>query len=267
MKQQIHSLVVLIVLLCVAPLSTAQDESELAKKTQNPVSDLISLPLQNNFNFNFGHDKDVQYVLNVQPVIPFHLTQNWNLITRTIIPIINQPEILPDTGSEFGMGDIQFTPFLSPAKPGKLIWGMGPVFLFPSAADEKIGTGKWSIGPSAVVLTMNGPWVYGVLAQNLWSFAGESDRPHVNQMLLQLFINHNFRGGWYVCSTPIITANWNAEKSSDTWTVPVGGGGGKLFKIGKQPMNAQLQAFYNVDRPTFGPEWTLRFQLQFLFPK
>lgn len=240
--------------------------ADLAKKTQNPVSDLISLPLQNNINFGVGPGDDVQNVLNIQPVIPLKLSEDWNLITRTIVPVIYQSELVRGTGSEFGLGDINTTLFLSPAKPGKVIWGVGPIFSFPTATDKVLGTDKWSAGPSAVALMIRGPWVVGALASNLWSYAGDDDRENVNQFLLQYFVNYNLPQGWYISSAPIITANWKAD-GGDVWTVPFGGGVGKIFRIGKQPMNAQVQAFYNVAKPDNGPDWTLRLQLQFLFPK
>ena len=239
---------------------------DLAKAAQNPVADLISLPFQNNTNFGVGPGNDVQNVLNIQPVIPFKLGANWNLITRTIAPLIYQPELVPGAGSTFGLGDINTTLFLSPAKPGKLIWGLGPAFSFPTATDDVLGTDKWSAGPSVVALTINGPWVIGGLASNLWSYAGDDDRADVNQFLFQYFINYNMADGWYLSSAPIITANWEAD-SGNQWTIPFGGGVGKIFKIGKQAMNAQMQAFYNVEKPDGGADWTLRLQLQFLFPK
>ena len=246
----------------------AEEKSKeaLAKAAQNPVADLISLPLQNNTNFGVGPGDDVQNVLNIQPVMPVELSENWNLITRTIAPVIYQPELVPGYGSEFGLGDINTTLFLSPAKPGKILWGLGPVLSFPTATDKVLGTDKWSAGPSAVALTIRGPWVVGALASNLWSYAGDDDRENVNQFLFQYFINYNLPKGWYISSAPIITANWKAD-SGDKWTVPFGGGVGKIFRIGKQPMNAQVQAFYNVEKPDNGPDWTLRLQLQFLFPK
>jgi hypothetical protein len=188
------------------------------------------------------------------------------LITRTIAPLIYQPEIVPGAGSTFGLGDIKTTLFFSPAKPGKLTWGVGPTFSFPTATDEVLGTEKWSAGASLVALTIQGPWVAGALVDNLWSFAGDDDRADVNQFLLQYFINYNLPNAWYLSSAPIITANWEADKSNK-WTIPFGGGVGKIFRIGKQPMNAQIQAFYNAAKPDNGADWTLRLQLQFLFPK
>jgi len=205
-------------------------------------------------------------VLNIQPVIPINLARNWNLITRTIAPVIYQPDVTSRSGGEFGLGDINLTLFLSPAKSGKLIWGIGPIVSLPTATDKTLGTDKWAAGPSVVLLTMPGPWVLGVLANNIWSFAGDNDRPDVNQLLLQYFINYNFEGGWYLTSAPINTANWEAD-NDNRWTIPIGGGGGKVFRVGKQPLNFQTQAFYNVEKPDLGPEWSLRVQLQFLFPK
>lgn len=240
---------------------------EMAKAAQNPVADLISLPFQNNTNFGFGPDDDIQNVLNIQPVIPFHLSENWNLITRTIVPLINQPEVVQGTGDEFGLGDINFTAFFSPKNPTKgIIWGAGPIFAFPTATDEKLGSEKWSLGPSAVALTIQGPWLFGALINNVWSFAGDDDRDDVNAMLVQPFVNYNLPNGWYLVSSPIITANWEAA-SGNTWLVPLGGGVGKIFRIGNQPVNAQIQAFYNVEKPELVGDWTLRFQLQLLFPK
>ncbi|MDX2513388.1 MAG: hypothetical protein QNK25_15180, partial [Desulfobacterales bacterium] len=137
----------------------------------------------------------------------------------------------------------------------------------PTATDSRLGSEKWGAGPAAVGLTMQGPWVVGALVQNIWSFAGDSDRNDVNQMLVQYFVNYNLPNGWYLTSSPIITANWEAD-SDNTWTIPIGGGFGRLFRIGKLPVNTQIQAFYNVEKPdVLGPDWTLRFQVQFLLPK
>jgi hypothetical protein len=259
-------LLCLLTVLMTAPLWAAEESaSELAKKTQNPVADLISVPLQNNFNFSAGPNDATIYVLNVQPVIPLKLTEDWNLITRTIMPIINQPSLFPGDDSAFGLGDLNPTLFLSPAKPGKLIWGVGPTFTLPTATDSRLGTSQWSMGPAAVALSMQGPWVFGALANQQWSFAGWGDQD-VSAMLIQPFVNYNLPDGLYLVSAPIITANWEA-RSGDTWTVPVGGGVGKLFKLDKLPINTQLQAFYNVERPRLAADWQLRFQLQFLFPK
>lgn len=196
-------------------------EEDLAKQTQNPVADLISVPLQNNFNFGAGfrHNK-MLYVLNVQPVIPINLSEEWSLITRIIMPIINQPNLSPSFGGTVpgttgaGFGDFNPSFFISPAKPGEFIWGVGPTFTLPTATDRDLGAGKWSMGPTGVVLRMHGPWVYGVLINNQWSVAGWGDKA-VNLMLLQWFLNNNFPGAFYLTTSPIITANWKAARTGD----------------------------------------------------
>ncbi len=255
----------LAVMLAVSSVGFAQSEAELAKAAQNPVSSMISLPFQNNTNFGIGPYNRTQNILNIQPVIPVSLDK-WNLINRIIVPLLWQP--YDSTESKFGLSDINYTLFLSPAKAGKIVWGIGPIFSFPTATDDILGTGKWSIGPSIVLLTMPSPWVLGVLVNNVWSVAGDEERGDINQMLIQYFINYNLPGGWYITSAPIITANWEAE-SGDQWLVPFGGGLGKIFRIGSQPMNGQLSAYYNAIHPDNlpYPEWTLRAQLQFMFPK
>jgi hypothetical protein len=260
-----------------APVAMAQEatppdqsqtppESDLAKQAQNPVASLISVPLQNNFNFGVGPNDDLQYVLNIQPVIPFRLSDNWNLISRTILPILYQPPLGPGIGDEFGLGDIQMQFYLSPAKATSFIWGVGPVLQFPTGTGLTLGNEQWAAGPTAVALIMDGPWVVGALANQLWSYGGNRDDGEFSQLTIQPFINYNLPGGWYLVSSPIITANWDA-KADDTWTVPLGGGVGKIFKVGHQPINAQLASYYNVERPDDGAEWSIRFQLQLLFPK
>src|SRR5512136_27315 len=149
----------------------AESTEELQKAAQNPVADIISIPLQNDFNFGVGPQDKMQYVGNIQPVVPFHATQNWNVITRTIVPLVYQPELAPGVGDVFGLGDIQFTAFLSPAKPGEFIWGVGPIFQFPSGTNNSMTTGQWCAGPSVVGLRMDGHWVYGALANYISSFA------------------------------------------------------------------------------------------------
>jgi hypothetical protein len=237
----------------------------LAKAAQNPVANMISVPLQNNSNFKIGPYDRTQNIFNIQPVIPIELNEDWMLINRTITPLIYQPFVCQESGGKFGLGDINHTTWLAPAKPGAILWGVGPIISFPTATDDILGSGKWSAGPSAVALMMNGPWVNGVLINNIWDFAGESDRPHVNQMLIQYFINYNLPKGWFLTTAPILTANWKA-KSGDQWIVPFGGGVGKVLKIGKQPLSCTAQAYYNSVRPTGSAEWTLRLQIALLFP-
>ena len=241
--------------------------SDLAKAAQNPIADMISVPFQNNFNFHVGPHNQLQDILNIQPVIPITLDRDWNLITRWITPVISQPPLTVTGEREFGLGDINPSFFFSPKEPTHgIIWGIGPTFVFPSGTDRTLTQGKYSIGPTLVALTIEGPWVLGVLVNNVWSVAGKNNRDSVNAMTLQPFVNYNFPGGWYLTSSPIITANWETGHG-DRWTVPVGGGFGRVFKIGEQPVNMQLAAYYNVARPTGAADWQLRAQVQLLFPK
>jgi hypothetical protein len=239
---------------------------QLQNAVQNPVASLISVPLQNNANFSYGSFNRTQNILNLEPVIPFKLTENWNLIARIIQPIVWQPYPNQNTGGEYGLGDMNPTFFLSPAKPGKLIWGVGPAFVIPTATSTILGQGKLSMGPSVVLLAQPPHWTIGALINNVWSVAGAEHRPPVNQMLLQYFINYNLKKGWYLQMAPILTANWRAS-SGNVWTVPVGGGVGRIMKLGFQPINWQLEFYGNAVYPAGGSSWTFRGQLAFLFPK
>jgi len=242
----------------------AQSDADLAKQAQNPIANLISLPFQNNTNFNFGPEERTQNVLNIQPVWPITLNENWNLITRTIFPVTSLP--LPNGERENGLGDTTFTGFFSPINDSKTTWGVGPIVLLPTATDDALGSDLWGLGASLVVLTQPGSWVIGSLFSNLWSIGDNDQGEEINLFTWQYFINYNLPNGVYLTSAPIITANWEAD-SDNRWTVPFGGGVGKIFKIGKQPVNGQASAYYNVEKPDFGADWQLRLQLQLLFPK
>ncbi|KRR08828.1 hypothetical protein CQ12_26805 [Bradyrhizobium jicamae] len=247
-----------------SPAHTA-DHEDLAKQSQNPIADLVSLPFQSNTNFNAGPFNRAQEVLNIQPVVPLRINADWNMISRTIIPVISQPSPIFDSNTN-GIGDITQSLFFSPAHPGALIWGAGPVFTIPSATDPILGTGRVLLGPTAVFLTTPGHWVIGVLLNNQWSVGGNPLRPPVNTFLAQPFVNYNLAGGWYLTSSPIITADWLAP-SGQRWTVPIGGGFGRIFKIGDQPVSASIAGYYNVARPTGTPDWQLRTFFSLLFPE
>jgi hypothetical protein len=171
-----------------------------------------------------------------------------------------------DTESVSGLGNITYQGFLSPAEPGKIIWGAGPVLQIPSNTDDRLGTDKWSAGFGGVALTMPGKWVLGALVYNIWDFAGPSEEEDVNSMVFQYFVNYNLDKGWYLSSTPIITANWEAD-SDQRWTVPFGLGIGRLVKLGKQPVDFKVQPFWYAVKPDGAPEWSLQLQVKFLFPK
>jgi hypothetical protein len=255
--------------------AAATNSDALRNAAQNPVASLISVPVQENWNFGIGSANRVQNVLNIQPVIPISLGKNWNLITRWITPIIYQPIPVPQppgppaqqTGV-YGFGDLNPSFFLSPKK-SKVIWGIGPTFVFPTATNTTyLGQGKFSIGPTLVVLVQPTHWTIGFLANNYWSVAGHSDldKPAVNQFLLQWFANYNMKKGWYLTSGPIITANWRAS-SGNVWVVPFGGGVGRIMKLGFQPVNITTQFYGNAVHPPGASPWTMKMQIAFLFPK
>jgi hypothetical protein len=265
-----------------APLAAAQpvadDTAALAKATQNPVASLISLPLQNNANFGIGPYNRTGDIFNIQPVIPMKLTEKVMLITRVIQPIVWQPYAQQPTGGQFGFGDMNPTFFLSPANAGKIIYGVGPAFLLPTATSPQTGQGKFGLGPSVVTLVQPGHWTLGVLINNIFSVAGSSHRPDVNQMLLQYFINYNMKKGYYLTSAPIVTANWNAtgggeaSTGNDTtggnvWVVPFGGGIGQIRRLGPQPINWTVQFYGNAIHPQGGSPWSFKLQVALLYPK
>ena len=254
--------------LIAVPARAEMSAEELAKLAQNPVGNLISVPFQNNTNFNVGPYNGSQKILNIQPVIPVEINKDWNIITRTIVPVISQPQLSPMTDRTNGIGDTVFSAFLSPAQPHGLIWGVGPVVQLPTNTSAELGNRNWGLGPTFVVLHLEhgDPWVYGVLANNIWSLSSSKQGGAYNNGLVQPFVNYNFKGGLYLVSGPILTVDWKAD-SGQQWTVPLGGGIGKIFHIGRLPVNTTLQAYYNVVHPDNGANWQLRAQVQFMFPK
>ena len=255
-------------LVATTPAHAEMSAEELAKLAQNPVGNLISVPFQNNTNLNFGPEKGTQNILNIQPVIPISVNEEWNIITRTILPVIWQPSLGPGIDSNTGIGDTTFTAFLSPAKPGHWIWGAGPVVQLPTNSNAVLGNKNWGMGASFVVLHLEhgDPWVYGVLVNNVWSLTNDKQGGLYSNGLIQPFVNYNFPEGFYLTSAPIWTVEWKAN-SGNQWTVPLGGGVGKIFHLGKLPVNTQLSAYYNVVRPDFGANWQIRAQVQLMFPK
>ncbi len=247
------------------------DATAIAKKLQNPIGDLISVPFQSNTNFGFGPHGGTQEILNIQPVIPFHVGDNWNIITRTILPLVWMPSLQPAQSVPFGTAPITFSAFLSPRNPTNgWLWGVGPVVQVPLASDPVLGSSVWGLGPTGVLVYMHGPWVAGVLVNNVWSLGGEPARvgrpsTQYNNFLAQPFVNYNLKAGWYVGTSPIITANWLAD-SGDMWTVPIGANIGRVIKLGgKLPVNLSVGAYGNVVHPQFGPNWQLRSQVTFIF--
>jgi len=245
------------------PKAEVQTEA-LAAEAQNPIANLISVPFQNNLTPGMGLNEDhTLNVLNIQPVVPFALSKDLTLVTRTILPVLSQPS---PAGTQNGIGDLNPSFFFVPKGKGPWTLGFGPTLVLPTASVSSLGSGKWSAGPAAVAVYSKGPWVAGALLNNVWSFAGERDRGAVSAYLLQPFINYNLPKGWYLVTSPIVTANWRAA-SSDQWILPVGGGVGRVFRIGRQPINASLQAYANVVQPDNFGDVTIRAQIQFLFPQ
>jgi len=242
-------------------------DAGLAQELTNPLADLMTIPIQMNYDRDIGPlDDGWKLQTNIQPVIPFSLTDKWNLISRTIAPVIYQDDILPGEGSQFGLGDINLSLFFSPRKPtsGGLIWGVGPVLLLPTATDSLLGAKKWGAGPAAVALTMRGPWTMGILANHVWSYAGDSDRPDISNTFAQPFLAYTWPSAWTVSVQSESNYNWKTEK----WSVPINAAVSKLVKWGKLPVSLQAGFGYWAESPETGPEgFRFRLQANFVLPK
>jgi len=247
-----------------APPPQEHDTTALAKQTQNPVGDLVSVPFQ--FNFNTGGDLEDRTFLNVnvQPVMPFRVTDRWNVIARTIVPLDSMPG---EADTRFsGVGDIQQQIFITPAKPGGLIWGLGPTFSFPTATSSPVETGTWGGGFAAVVVKMTGPFVLGGLVSQIWPMTDAGGDPETNLLTMQPAVNYNIRDGWAMSFSPIITANWNAPAGNE-WTVPLGVGITKTTVFNRRPMNIGVTYYYNLKRSDGAAGQQLRFTISLLYPK
>jgi hypothetical protein len=247
-----------------APQNT---DADLAQELSNPLADLMTIPIQMNYDGGIGPSDDGwKLQTNIQPVIPFHLNPEWNLITRTIVPVIYQDDIVPGSGSDFGLGDINLSLFFSPKKPTSsgLTWGIGPVLLFPTAMDSMLGGKKWGAGPTAVALTMRGPWTVGVLANHIWSYAGETDRQDISSTFMQPFAAYTWPSAWTLSLQSETTYNWETEK----WSVPINVALSKLVKWGELPVSLQAGIGYWAESPDAGPEgFRFRLQANFVLPK
>lgn len=244
-----------------------------AIQAQNPLSPVYSLLNENNTNFRMGPLERTQDVLLVEPVIPIRLTPDFNLITRWITPVIWQPALAPSLDSEFGLGNITPQFFFTPAHQGNgFVWGLGANAWLPTATDDTLGINEWGGGPTAVALWIQGPLLFGVLYNQTWagdqSHGSSATLERINQMAVQPFIFYNLSAGWYVASLPIITADWTVD---DKWTVPIGGGIGRVMPLGNVNVNARLDAYYNglldpAEGITNVGDWTLKFTLHFVLP-
>jgi len=251
---------------CAAPAHAADDEAELAKKLSNPIASLISVPLQFNYDSGYGSDDGHKAYVNVQPVIPFSLNDDWNVISRTIVPIVWQNDLAGPSGYQSGLGDTTQSLFFSPKNPTAdgIIWGVGPAFLLPTGTDKMLTSGKWGAGPTAVVLKQSNGWTVGALANHIWSFAGDSDRADVNSTYIQPFVSYTTHDAWSFTLNTESTYNWEAE----TWSVPINFTVSKIVKLGKLPVSLMAGARYWAESPESGPEgWGFRSGITFLFPK
>jgi hypothetical protein len=247
----------------VTPALADGGDSKLADKLSNPISDLISVPFQFNYDCCFGPKHGGRILLNIQPVVPFAINNDWNLIVRTITPVIDQEETVPGGGSHFGLGDITQTFFFSPnPDPGGIIWGAGPVFLWPAATDPTIGSGKWGAGPSVVMLQQKNGWTYGFLANHIWSYGGQQDRANVNSTFLQPFVGYTWPDTTGITLNSESSYDWTREQ----WSTPLNLMLSHIYKLGTQPVSFQGGVRWYPTTFDEGPRWGLRLNIVFLFP-
>lgn len=238
---------------------------ELAKKLSNPIADLTTVPFQLNFDDGYGSN-GYKYSLNVQPVIPVSISESWNMISRTIVPIVDQDNIFPGAGGQFGLGDTTQSLFFSPKAltASGWTWGIGPALLIPTATDDLLGTGKWGVGPTAVALKQTaGGWTYGALVNQIWSFAGDDDRSDVSATYFQPFIAKGLGKGRTINVGLESTYNWKTSQ----WTVPLNIAYSKVTRIGTQLVSFQGGVRCYLEAPQGGPDWGLRFSVTLLYPK
>lgn len=241
-------------------------DADLAKQLSNPVASLISVPFQFNHDSGYGPAGGHKSVLNIQPVIPFSITEDWNVISRTIVPVTQQNDIAGSSGSQDGLGDIVQSFFFSPKQPtdGGLIWGAGPAILMPTATDPLLGGEKWGLGPTAVLLKQEGPWTYGALGNHIWSVAGNSRRRDISSTFLQPFISYTTKDAWTFALDTESTYDWKSQE----WSVPINFTVSKLVMFGKQPVSFSGGPRYWAASTEHGPDrWGVRAGISLLFPK
>lgn len=263
-------ILILICILLIGSITYAQEEEveDAAMAAQNPLANVISVPFQNNTNFGIGIYDKTSNVTNIQPILPVTLgKKGWLLINRFIIPFPKSTPVpeFENEGNITGIGDVTYTAWFAPPVKGKLTWGFGPITIWPTASDEVLGQGKFSIGPSFVFVYGTPKYMAAAIISNWFSVAGDSDRPDVNTFYFQYIFTYFLQNKWYLSTAPINLANWEAN-DGQKWTVPLGGGFGKMFNLGKLPMDFQIQGFYNVIKPDIIGDWQLRVQLKLIFP-
>ena len=250
---------------CVLRVNAAEDTQEMAKELANPVASLISVPFQSNWDFHMGPDDATRFRENIQPVIPISMNEDWNLISRTILPIIDQGALSPQIGEKAGLGDMLQSFFFSPKRPTSdgWIWGAGPVILLPTATNSLLGAEKWGLGPTAVLLKQSNGWTYGALLNHIWSIGGAPDRRDVNSTYLQPFLT-------YTTSTATsftLATESTYDSTQHQWTVPINFTVAQILKVGGQPISIGAGPGYYAAGPVTKPSWAVRFAVTFLFPK
>jgi hypothetical protein len=237
---------------------------DLAKLRANPLSGLRTVTLQDQVNFAFPSAGQSQNLITLQAVWPLPLGKDWTLIAYPILSLVSQPGLDPGETQVSGLGDTVLTADITPNQTGTLIWGLGPVLDLPTATDHELGSNLWAAGPALGLFVEPDLWTVGVLLENAWSFAG-SGHEKINEFSAQYFLTYNLPRGWFLESNATVTADWEADQS-ERWTLPLGGGFGKVFTLGARSLSVSTQAFYNEPRPSTGPSWSVALSLQLLFP-
>ncbi len=246
-------------------MAAAQEDTELARETENPLAKLITVPVQNNWDFGIGPNEAMKYTVKLQPIVPFRLETNWFVLTRTIFPLTYAEPSAPGEHRESGLEDTSLSLFLSPrlSGPGGLFWGAGPAFQLPTATDEDLGDGQWGVGPTLAVSKQQGGWTGYILTRHIWSFAGDDDRPAVSETLIQPSLAYTFKSSTTIGVVSEASYDWQTAH----WKVPINLTVSQLFRIGKAPVKLTLGGRLYAERPPGGPDWGLRFTMTFLFPK
>lgn len=258
-----HTTTTLVVALLVSATALAKEANEWAQRSQNPMADVMNLPVANRFDQGVGHTDGTQYTLAFRPTMASGVSRNWTMVSRFDVPFIYRPGLAPGEPADHGLGDIQYESFYGPAGWRRFYWGAGPLVEIPSATDSGLSTRKWSAGLGGTATYASGAWVAGLRANHLWSFAGSGNRD-VNRSTIEYFAYYNFSHGWWIGTAPENTADWE-QPAEAVWTVPVGGGFGKVLSNGRQAVNLKLEAYHYVEQPATGAEWTASFEIEWLF--